>query len=120
VVEPTGVHTDESGDYKRASEFMQAGATFNEAREKLGLPPRDDGDFIGSNTGMQAAGMMMGDDMGGMEGEQGEPLDAGDLMGPMDDERSPGDAMDAGQAPDDAGPLRRSMRPVRRRVTVTL
>ena len=121
VIEPTGVHTDESGDYKRASEFMQAGATFNEAREKLGLPPRDDGDFIGSNTGMQAAGMMMGDEgMGGMEGEQAEPLDAGDLMTPEDDERSPGDAMDAGQTQDDTGPLRRSMRPVRRRVTVTL
>jgi len=53
-------------------------------------------------------------------GEQAEPLDVGDLLDSDDDERSPGDAMDAGQAPDDAGLLRRSMRPVRRRVTVTL
>lgn len=118
VVEPTGVHTDESGDYKRASEFMQAGATFNEARAKLGLPPRDDGDFIGSNTGLQAAGMMMGDDMGG-DVDQAEPLDAGDLMMAEDDERSVGAADDAGQG-ESEGPLRASMRAVRRRSVVDL
>ncbi|MCA9546029.1 MAG: hypothetical protein KC613_16610, partial [Myxococcales bacterium] len=118
VIEPTGVHTDESGDYKRASEFMAAGATFNEARAKLGLPPRDDGDFIGSNTGLQAAGMMMGDDMGG-DVDQAEPLDAGDLMMAEDDERSVGAADDAGQGVQD-GPLRASMRPVRRRSVVDL
>lgn len=115
TIVPTGINQDELGDYERAAKFLMAGATFNEARQKLDLPEREDGDFIGNNVGMQAAQMKMGEADEGAE--QAEPMDAGDFYEAEDADRSPGAVADAGQAD---GPLRASMRAVRRRVTVDI
>lgn len=106
---PTGVETDEAGSLELATKKL-AFYSFNEVRALYDLPPREDGDVIGSTVGIQSAQMVAA-----KEAEPDEPaevLDVGALFGGAEDaDRSTAEVEDAGQAMrDDGVPLQASRR----------
>lgn len=108
---PTGIETDEAGSLELATKKLQF-STINEIRASYDLPPRPDGDIIGSTIGVQSAQMLAAKEQ--EPDEPAELLDMGSLFGGVDeDDRSSAEAEDAGQAlREDDGPLQASRRGV--------